>query len=278
MAQESTSDLMFVDDFYFSLLFDEEEEEEEILFDEFYTTLYEFAEYHHKEEAMKESASDNRMLADDFCSSTKEAGESSQYYCFVCDICVERKDGHQMFINEACLHSFCSDCIGKHVATKIQDGITIVSCPGLECQGVLGVNTCRPMLPKDVMERWDEELCIALFASEMVFYCPFKDCSAMLVDDNGGGDVVRESECPFCHRLFCAQCQVPWHPGVECQEFQILNESERGREDLMLRELAHRKKWKRCPNCKYFVERTAGCLHMTCRSVCFNLLYIYFFF
>ncbi|XP_059456455.1 E3 ubiquitin-protein ligase RSL1-like [Corylus avellana] len=268
MAQESTSDLMFVDDFYFSLLFDEEEEEEEIFFDDFYTTLYEFAEYH-KEEAMKESASDHRMFADDFCFSTKEAGESSQYYgFFVCDICMERKDGHQMFINETCLHTFCSDCIGKHVATKIQDGITHVSCPGwLECQGVLRVNACRPMLPKDVMERWDEELCRALFASEMVFYCPFKDCSAMLVDDNiGEGEVmITESECPFCHRLFCAQCQVPWHPGVECQEFQILNESERGREDLMLRELAHQKKWKRCPNCKYFVERTAGCLHMTCR-------------
>ncbi|KAE7999763.1 hypothetical protein FH972_004164 [Carpinus fangiana] len=242
MAQESTFDLMFVEDFYFSLLFDEEEEEG-ILFDEFDNTVYEFAEYH-KEEAMKESASDNRMLADDFCFSTKEAGESSQYYCFVCGICGETKDGHQMFRNEDCLHSFCSDCIIKHVATKIQDGITVISCPPFGMQGCPGIR----LLPANASQR-----------------SAGKDCSAMLVDDNGGGDVIRESECPFCHRLFCAKCQVPWHPGVECEEFQILNESEKGRDDLMLRELAPEKKWKRCPNCQYLVERTEGCLHMTCR-------------
>jgi E3 ubiquitin-protein ligase RNF144 len=65
-----------------------------------------------------------------------EAGESSSSNSF-CDICVERKDCHQMFRNESCLHSFCSDCIGKHVSTKIQLGMSIVSCPGLECEGVL---------------------------------------------------------------------------------------------------------------------------------------------
>jgi E3 ubiquitin-protein ligase RNF144 len=112
-------------------------------------------------------------------------------------------------------------------------------------------------------------LCRALFASEMMFYCPFKDCSAMLVNDKEEGEVIRQSECPFCHRLFCAQCCVPWHPGIECEEFQRLNESEREREDLMLSELAREKKWRRCPDCKYYVERTEGCLHMTCRSVCF---------
>ncbi|XP_059456527.1 E3 ubiquitin-protein ligase RSL1-like [Corylus avellana] len=273
MAQESTSDLIFVDDFYFSLLFDEEEEEILPVSDAKYAEGLQFQEGVMSDLITSQMANTGASSSPTIQAihptpnpeheeATKEAGESS--HCF-CDICVERKDDDQMFRNEGCVHSFCSDCIIKHVSTKIQDGITVVSCPGLECEGVLEFDDCRPMLPKEVLERWDEELCRALFASEMMFYCPFKDCSAMLVNDNGGGDVIRESECPFCHRLFCAQCQVPWHPGVECEEFQILNESGRGRDDLMLRELAHEKKWKRCPNCKYFVEKTEGCLHMTCR-------------
>jgi E3 ubiquitin-protein ligase RNF144 len=297
MAQESASDLVYVDDFYFSLLFDEKEEEiihpkkrrkiekeEDIL----PVSDAKYAEGLQFQEALMGSLIASQMANSGASSSssslptiqasplahspepeeaTKEAGESSHSFC---NICVERKDSDQMFRNESCVHSFCSDCISKHVATKIQDGITVVSCPGLECKGVLELDACRPMLSKDVLERWDEMLCTALFASQMMFYCPFKDCSAMLVNDNEEGEVIRQSECPFCHRLFCAQCYVPWHPGVECEEFQRLNESERGREDLMLRELAQEKKWRRCSNCKYYVERTEGCLHMICRSVCFT--------
>ncbi|KAL0012732.1 hypothetical protein SO802_007840 [Lithocarpus litseifolius] len=60
-------------------------------------------------------------------------------------------------------------------------------------------------------------------------------------------------------------CSVPWHSVVDCEEFQRLNEDEKDRDDLIFRELAKEKKWMRCPHCKYHVERTDGCLHMTCR-------------
>ncbi|AES93655.1 putative transcription factor C2H2 family [Medicago truncatula] len=49
-------------------------------------------------------------------------------------------------------------------------------------------------------------------------YCPFKNCSVLLVND--GDDVVTSAECPSCHRLFCAQCMVPWHGGINCDEFK----------------------------------------------------------
>nr|XP_023925021.1 putative disease resistance protein RGA3 isoform X2 [Quercus suber] len=83
-------------------------------------------------------------------------GESSYSFC---EICVERKDSDQMFKTESCVHSFCSDCIGKHVATKIQESITVVTCPGLDCKGVIELDACRAVLPKDVLDRWDEALC-----------------------------------------------------------------------------------------------------------------------
>lgn len=49
----------------------------------------------------------------------------------------------------------------------------------------------------------------------------------MLIAD--GEEVIWESECPTCRRLFCAQCQVPWHSGINCIEFQKLNKDERER-------------------------------------------------
>jgi E3 ubiquitin-protein ligase RNF144 len=65
--------------------------------------------------------------------------------------------------------------------------------------------------------------------------------------------------------MFCAQCKVPWHDGVTCTEFQRLGKDERGREDLLLRKVAQKSKWQRCPKCKIYVERIEGCVHIICR-------------
>ncbi|KAM7480244.1 hypothetical protein LguiA_028457 [Lonicera macranthoides] len=190
----------------------------------------------------------------------KSIAESSVSFC---EICVEQKQNNEMVRVHKCSHSFCSDCISKHVSVKIQDNVHVVACPGLDCEGVLRLENCMSVIPKEVIERWDEALTESLIIDSQKFYCPFKDCSAMLIKDTE--EVIRESECPECRRLFCAQCRSSWHSGIECEEFQNLNADERGREDLMVRELAKEKNWKRCPQCKFYVEKTQGCLHMTCR-------------
>ncbi|KAK7280181.1 hypothetical protein RJT34_25243 [Clitoria ternatea] len=196
---------------------------------------------------------------------TEIIGEPSSL--IMCEICAEPKQSHEMFRNRRCErdHSFCSECIAKQVATKIQEGVSVVSCPGFNCNGVLELDACMGMLPKEVVDRWHDALCEAHFLTVSKFYCPFRDCSAMMLVDEEGGDDIRESECPICHRLFCARCNVPWHPGILCEEFQKLDEDERGREDLLVRELVNQKKWSRCPQCKFYVEKVQGCLHITCR-------------
>ncbi|XVF87014.1 hypothetical protein PTKIN_Ptkin18bG0086400 [Pterospermum kingtungense] len=183
-----------------------------------------------------------------------------------CEICVDRKERHQMFTISGCSHSYCSDCISTCVKTRLEQNITIIMCPGENCKSTLELDACRPVLPKVVISLWEDLLCEELLcATGGRLYCPFKDCSALLLNDNHGGEVIVDTECPECHRLFCAQCHVPWHDGISCEEFQKLNEDERGTEDLMVRKLAIENKWRRCPSCHMMVERTEGCLHMTCR-------------
>ncbi|GJS10840.1 zinc finger, C6HC-type containing protein [Tanacetum coccineum] len=48
---------------------------------------------------------------------------------------------------------------------------------------------------------------------------PFKDCSALLVDD--GGEAVTSSECPHCNRLFCAQCKEKSHTDEQYAELDL---------------------------------------------------------
>ncbi|KAK1577643.1 hypothetical protein Q3G72_023512 [Acer saccharum] len=192
--------------------------------------------------------------------------ESSGSQTTFCEICVEIKQSDEMFTTESCNHSYCCECISKHVSTKIQDSAKVmITCPGVNCKSVLEIDACREVIPKEMIGLWEEALCEELIDESERFYCPYKDCSALLLNDCKEEVIVVEAECPVCHRLFCAQCCVPWHSGVECEEFQRLNEDERGREDLMVVELAKDNKWGRCPHCKFYVERTQGCPHITCR-------------
>lgn len=182
---------------------------------------------------------------------------------FICEICAEPKTGNDSFSIKGCSHAYCKDCMVKYVTTKLYENITSILCPVVDCGGLLEPEYCRDILPQDVFDRWGAALCEATIPGAQKFYCPFKDCSAMLIND--GKEFIRESECPNCRRLFCAHCNVPWHSGIECVEFQKLNKDEREREDILLMKVAQKKNWKRCPNCRYYVEKKDGCLYMKCR-------------
>ncbi|KAJ9542030.1 hypothetical protein OSB04_028536 [Centaurea solstitialis] len=182
----------------------------------------------------------------------------------LCEICMDTKPDSEMFRNtNICAHLYCLDCIRGHVAAKIKENITKVKCPHPQCVGLIGPEACRWIVPKEVIERWEDSLCeSSILASEKVTYCPFKDCSAMLVDD--GGETVTSSVCPNCNRLFCASCKVGWHAGLNCSEFRSRENGGTDREDQMLMDLANKKRWKRCPSCKFFVEKKSGCMHIAC--------------
>ncbi|GLT46214.1 hypothetical protein SLA2020_199870 [Shorea laevis] len=179
-----------------------------------------------------------------------------------CGICLESKGNHQMFITGSCFHSFCSDCISQYVVKSIQDSKARITCPGVNCKSILLLDDFRGLLAKEDIDLWEVALSKEVIHPLQKLYCPF--CSEMFVVDDEGGD-IRESECQFCNKLFCAKCGVPWHHGIGCEEYGKLGVDERSRDDLRMRELAKEQKWNQCPRCKIYVERTDGCPHMICR-------------
>ncbi|QHO22742.1 E3 ubiquitin-protein ligase [Arachis hypogaea] len=153
----------------------------------------------------------------------------------------------------------------RFMTLEMDLAILVMKCPEPKCKGILEPQNCISIIPKEVFERWENALCENLvLATSKKFYCPFKDCSAMLVNDDGN-EVVTCPECPHCHRLFCAQCKVAWHGGMKCGEFMSLNENEREKEDLMVMNLAKAKRWRRCSKCRIYVEKNEGCSHISCR-------------
>ncbi|KAJ0980998.1 hypothetical protein J5N97_009253 [Dioscorea zingiberensis] len=170
-----------------------------------------------------------------------------------------------MFKNNNCSHAFCRACLSQHIEAKLQENIAVIKCPEVQCKAVLEPEICRDIVPIGVFEKWQSALCESMVLDAKKFYCPFEDCSMLLLDD--AEEKVAQAECPSCRRMFCAQCKVVWHAGLSCQEFQSLDPNEKGEDDLILMELAKQNKWMRCPSCKFFVEKSEGCWHITCRTM-----------
>lgn len=205
-------------------------------------------------------------------SSNHEIYDSNDTSTFICDFCVESIPLEDSFNIKGCSHFYCQQCIANFVVSKLQDNVTSIACPEPGCTGVLDPEYCRPILPNDIYDRWGKALCEnVIMGSESTmnyFYCPFADCSALLIleeqDDND------ESQCPHCERVICAKCKVPWHVEFGCDEFQRLRDKG---EDEMVKELAKKNKWRKCPKCNYYVEKADGCMYIKCRcgyAFCYN--------
>ncbi|XVF35204.1 hypothetical protein REPUB_Repub18cG0125300 [Reevesia pubescens] len=173
---------------------------------------------------------------------------------------VESKPLDISFNVKGCPHFYCIECITKYIESKLDDNVTQIPCPVTNCQGLLEPDFCRDIHPRDLFNMWGKALCeFAFLGSE--FYCPSKDCSALLIND--GENVIKNLPCPFCKRVFCVQCKVAWHSGVDCAKFQKLKVLGT---DAMLVDLAKRKKWRQCPKCNYYMEKSDGCYYLKCRS------------
>uniref|UniRef100_A0ACD5VJA1 Uncharacterized protein n=1 Tax=Avena sativa TaxID=4498 RepID=A0ACD5VJA1_AVESA len=192
---------------------------------------------------------------------------------FYCAICMETVPDILKFSVGNCGHEFCLSCVAQYVAAKLGENSARVECPDPGCGGMGAVEpeSCRGIISPDLLDKWGFLLCESVLGADKV-YCPYRECSAPLLTEGEAG-AIAQAECPHCHRLFCARCAVPWHAGIECREFQQLGQDERGRDDLLLRRLAGRQSWQRCPKCRMYVEKSEGCNYIKCRcghSFCYR--------
>nr|GMD79785.1 probable E3 ubiquitin-protein ligase RNF144A-B [Ipomoea batatas] len=112
----------------------------------------------------------------------EEAMETSASL-FICEICCDAKQISDIFRIKACKHSYCSNCISKFVASKLQQNVPQINCLVSGCTGVVEPHNCRSILPPQVFDRWGDALCEALVLASEKFYRPFKDCSALLIEE-----------------------------------------------------------------------------------------------
>jgi hypothetical protein len=82
-------------------------------------------------------------------------------------------------------------------------------------------------------------------------------------EEEGGEAPPTDFECEKCRKVYCVSCKVTWHEGKTCE--QNIAENGDNPDEKLFEELAKDNKYKKCPHCDRWVERSEGCIHMSCR-------------
>lgn len=223
---------------------------------------------------IRKASSLAKEAIDVLSASSKKVALQDTYQTEDCLICCEEKAPWEM-LTVRCFHKFCSSCMVRYVDSKLQASQVPIRCPQTGCEHYMSVDECKDFLPAACYENLLKALAEANIPDSKRVYCPFPNCSALFYKGQDASTRASSSgnredtaigcvECPECHRLFCADCCVPWHSTMSCEEYQGLPADERNSEDITLHRLAQNRQWRRCQECRRMIELTQGCFHMTC--------------
>ena len=171
-----------------------------------------------------------------------------------CDLCYEEMDEKQVNQNKLpCNHLFCNECYLNYLQDKITNNkVGKITCMQFKCPEEFDEDFITSHLDGDqkLINKYKKfKLRNELYKDENVKFCPIKDCESYARKEGENKYVT----CIEGHK-FCFECSNPWHGNKKCQEI-IDKDFNKWKKNKLL---------KRCPHCKFWVEKNFGCNHMTC--------------
>jgi ariadne-1 len=182
-----------------------------------------------------------------------------------CSICLQTRSLWVMRW-AACGHPFCSECWGNYIRASVQNGPGCLKlrCPVPSCGAVVGQDMVESLASEEVKQRYSRYLMRSYIENnKMTKWCPASDCEYAVEfsgDGAGGYDV-----CCLCSTSFCWNCLEDAHRPVDCStvaKWVLKNSSEAENVTWILA------KSKPCPKCRRPIEKTNGCMQMSCASPC----------
>ena len=178
-----------------------------------------------------------------------------------CVICIEKFPISDFipFNNCACICD--AACFNKFLDIEIQGRKFPINCPMCKTE----------VSEQDIVQRVDTKARDNYFQfnfrkfvgehSSEYSSCPTPDCQNVFIAEN-------ESHygCPLCKKEYCLRCKVDYHKGITCEKYQEKEIDKKTQSaDHQFLNFVKGTNYKQCPNCKFWVERSSGCPHMTCR-------------
>jgi ariadne-1 len=189
----------------------------------------------------------------------KEEEEKNKPECKICFDTIEFEE----IMPLACGHIYHPQCIAPHIKARVEDKHFPIPCPDPECGLEMSDAELQLFCDGEQYEKllkFQFELCIEQ-NNEMFNHCPTADCPFVFAWD--GDKENQRFQCGICNKTYCIMCRVDWHEDMNCQEYRELNGYPP--EDRLFIKFIKGTQFKQCPKCKFWVEKSSGCDHMTCR-------------
>ncbi|CAI2369580.1 unnamed protein product [Moneuplotes crassus] len=190
---------------------------------------------------------------------SKQQEESNKPTCNICYSAVEFADVHPL----TCGHIFHPECIGQHLEAKTEEKSFPIKCLEHKCDTELTDDEIKEFCDKELYSKIQKfQLEIFLEQNCEIFNrCPTPDCEFIFEWNASKED--SNFKCALCSKTYCIMCRVEWHEGLSCRDYRELKGYPP--EDRAFYKFIKGTRFKQCPQCKFWVEKSSGCNHMTCR-------------
>ncbi|XP_019624458.1 PREDICTED: uncharacterized protein LOC109470113 isoform X1 [Branchiostoma belcheri] len=185
--------------------------------------------------------------------------------CGICWSDIDAGDIPSAFALQGCLHWFCRECWENHVATKVRQGSTDITCPECECSEVVDDTTLMLLLPGRLYHQYQRRVRnVAVDSDNSLHWCRDSKCGRV-VSVTFTGEVADPVpvRCE-CGSMWCTSCGAEPHWPATCQQAQEHLQEIQHRNPLSLEEATYTAMTKKCPSCLHPMEKNGGCPHMSC--------------
>ncbi|UJR14374.1 hypothetical protein I4U23_001370 [Adineta vaga] len=190
-----------------------------------------------------------------------------------CQVCFDEKPAASFTqrISRQCKHrerNICNTCIYEHIAQAFQKMCSDdVRCPELNCRIILDYEAIKKILQDarniDLLQRYERfYLEHQLEQMPEFIWCTHACGSGQLAEQGDQNNIIR---CVKCRKKSCFIHRVHWHEGLTCAKYDEQIDSGKRATDQWLAQHT-----KNCPKCRYGIEKTTGCDHMTCTQCHFE--------
>ena len=161
-----------------------------------------------------------------------------------------------------CGHVFCNSCWEIHLKTQISDGNTSPCCPEYKCSVTVDDITIMALVPSLYSKLMDRRVNTLLETDPLWQWCPGNQCGKLVKAEGSSAVPV---DCS-CGAAWCFKCQQEAHWPATCDQARKFHDLTKDyNEDLIGRkDYISSVPIKRCPFCRYPIEKSFGCPHMQC--------------
>ena len=195
--------------------------------------------------------------------------------CFsLCNLYGKCDDESAMMLS-SCGHAHCISCWRAHVYHTIRNGAPRITCMATGCDTVMDETTLKCLVPATLVRSWQTRLRDRLLqTSDFTSWCPDPRCGHVAVSSRA--PLKKQFGTPVvcsCSRRWCSNCQEDPHWPTSCDQMAVYKKllfKTGNNSEVPVAHASYAIDLKRCPKCKYPIEKNQGCPSMVCRMCWFN--------